>query len=345
MPNSFQSIELLENIHSNNFKESYWPNTFKKLVNLRLRLGKKIFNILYREKKKSLLYLSYYYIMNEIIIIYNFSIITNEIKKKKIKLYSNSFPRIVNCFYNKKVPNFPERFFKLNLKKDRLYYLKNILNGSIYGIFQNLLKRKQIYPLRSKIFRRGCLKNLNVTSVKCSEIDNFIKKKNEIVYYYPIDFWFNTQKRKKNYNKVFSLDSHTFSEILNLIRKTFNEDNVPLEENFFKYFKNLLKNLDFFLNENYLNLNRKMLPKTFLRLSGKNLWLAILSKAVRDNNGEVLGFNHSNGIVNGISEPFLVSELQECDKYITNYDISKTIQDMKKNFKNIHIPDILINDE
>ena len=106
---------------------------------------------------------------------------------------------------------------------------------------------------------------------------------------------------------------------------------------------NLIKKLDFFLDYRYQNFIPKEMPKRFLRLSGKNLWLSLLSKSIRDNGGEVISFNHSNSIVNGMREPFLMSELQECDKYISSHTINKTVEDLKKNYPNTLIPKILIN--
>ncbi len=50
------------------------------------------------------------------------------------------------------------------------------------------------------------------------------------------------------------------------------------------------------------------MPKRFLRLSGKNLWLSLLNKSIRDNGGEVISFNHSNEVSsNGIRRNLFVS--------------------------------------
>ena len=38
-----------------------------------------------------------------------------------------------------------------------------------------------------------------------------------------------------------------------------------------------------------------------------------------------------------------MSELQECDKYISSHTINKTVEDLKKNYPNTLIPKILIN--
>ena len=81
MPEIFCSLELIENIKTNHFKRTYWPNTFNKILNFRDTLGKKLYSILQNEKNSSLLYLSYYYIMSELILIFELSIVMKELNK------------------------------------------------------------------------------------------------------------------------------------------------------------------------------------------------------------------------------------------------------------------------
>ena len=59
--------------------------------------------------------------MSELILIFELSIVMNELKKKE-KLYSVKKSRIIRHLYNNKEPKFPERFFDLNLKKRKIIF-------------------------------------------------------------------------------------------------------------------------------------------------------------------------------------------------------------------------------
>ena len=202
MPEKFQSLELIENIKTNHFKKTYWPNTFNKVVNFRDTLGKKLYSILQNERNSSLLYLSYHYIMSELILIFELSIVMNELKKKKKKLYSVKKSRIIRHLYNNKEPKFPERFFDLNLKKEKLFFFKTFCNGLFYGLSQKIFEKK-IYPLKSLVINRFNLNNFTVTSTKCNEIDRYVIKKIMMFFLFTF-FTIGTQKTKKKFSIFFS---------------------------------------------------------------------------------------------------------------------------------------------
>ena len=54
--------------------------------------------------------------------IFELSIVMNELKKKKKKLYSVKKSRIIRYLYNNKEPKFPDEFFDLNLKKKNYFF-------------------------------------------------------------------------------------------------------------------------------------------------------------------------------------------------------------------------------
>ena len=86
--------------------------------------------------------------MSELILIFELSIVMNELKKKKKKLYSVKKSRIIRHLYNNKEPKFPERFFDLNLKKEKLF-LKTFCNGLFYGLSQKIFLKKKFIHLKA----------------------------------------------------------------------------------------------------------------------------------------------------------------------------------------------------
>ena len=338
--NKEQVINFSKVEHSG-FQHFFWPETHNESLSFRNKLNKELFNYLYSQRDTSLLYLSHYHLLNECTTVFDLHLLVNSFKKKKISLKPYTNNSLLYFIQNDMMPS--SNFFVNSLigLREKNFNLKSYLNKNFSrtsSIYRKFFSKKRIEPFKINVFKN--ISSLTITTNFSNFMSDYSIEQGNEIYYYPIDFFLGryTDKIINYYNPK------TNKNINELVNDIFSQEKVILKKKITLYLNKITKKIDnylFFSREKIIN--EKKIPKNFWRVSGKNLGRALLSKIVRDNGGEVTGFDHGYGLSGELNEVATHSEIIESDYFVSFHKkCEKSIRSfLKKNeFTNLIPPKI-----
>lgn len=186
--------------------------------------------------------------------------------------FMNSQKLEVIFFENQIKKKLGNKFFVRSLKKILKFFIWN-------KHFINFFKLKKV----------TCLSNGKI-------IDKHARIEKVIRLYAQLRDFFKDQPSFKNLNAKLSSDNQkTTNEVLDLIKKTFESNNVVFDSNINNYFKIWIRHAFNFYNFHSLQLSKQSLPnKLWVGCAGNTIWHVMLTSAVRKRSGKVYAHSHGS---------------------------------------------------